>query len=238
MFLSLNEEPRGNTYKELMQYACDNNDTIMFVAINYDAGRLEGEKEYKKFCKILKKTEQDMRENYNNRRFFNEAYLKLKEEQDMSWSQGINELYQEMKKEGAKIEDFETVKEHIIRTTIESTIFSEVGRVIFQENLDKLKNILQEDLIKIEYQERKMKYMNTCDKYFYKISDRVKEILLQQESLYSMKFPNCLENITFFNGSYCWLETVSHEGICSIYPYDKDEINYLSNIGLKFDMKK
>ena len=55
MFLSLNEEPRGNTYKELMQYACDNNDTIMFVAINYDAGRLEGEKEYKKFCKILKK---------------------------------------------------------------------------------------------------------------------------------------------------------------------------------------
>lgn len=54
MFLSLNEEPRGNTYKELMQYACDNNDTIMFVAINYDAGRLEGEKEYKEFCKILK----------------------------------------------------------------------------------------------------------------------------------------------------------------------------------------
>ena len=41
MFLSLNEEPRGNTYKELMQYACDNNDTIMFVAIKYEAGRSE-----------------------------------------------------------------------------------------------------------------------------------------------------------------------------------------------------
>lgn len=236
MFLLLNEEPIGDTYKRLIEYACNNNDTIMFKVINYNAGKLEREKEYKEFCKILKKTEQEMRENYNSKEFLNEAYLKLKEEKNMSWNQGINELYQEMKKEGTKQEDFELVKEHIIRNTIESTIYDEVGKVIFKENLDKLINILQEDFIKVKYQEKKLKYENTCDRYFYRISYRVKGILLQQESLYSTKFPKCLEDITFFKGEHCWLETVSHEHICKIYPNSKDEINYLSNIGLKFKM--
>lgn len=95
--------------------------------------------------------------------------------------------------------------------------------------------MLKEDLIKVEYQERKFKYMITSDKYFYRISDNIKHFLLQQESLCKINNPIPLEDITFFNNNKWWLETITHEKLIFIHPKDENEIKTLKEMGLEFE---
>lgn len=233
--LSLMEEPNKQTYIDLINYACDNNNIIMFDVIRYDANKREKDRNFKIFCELLNKNKEDIMEIYNNEEFLEDAYTKIKDAKGMIWENGLTQLKEILLNEGEDLKDFNIIREETIRRTIKEIIFEEVENVIFERNLKELMEKIQEDFIKIDYQERTFEEMITCDKYFYNISDKIREILLEQDGLYSMKFPKCLENITFFNNDSCWLRVISHEELCYIYPHNEAEIKYLYNIGLRFE---
>lgn len=72
--------------------------------------------------------------------------------------------------------------------------------------------------------------------YCVKISEEVKNMLLKYSSD-RFVYPNLFEEIEFFKGDYCWLETSTRAAdICMIYPNNEKEIEYLKEIGLKFKL--
>lgn len=105
--------------------------------------------------------------------------------------------------------------------TFEIVDFDTKERVTYDK---KVKNILEElkqDLIKIE--------SNT---YYYKITPKIKEFLLKESKLYNFLYPNNPENICILNNDTVWLQTVSHEKICTIYGNKKDA-EYIEKLGIK-----
>ena len=73
---------------------------------------------------------------------------------------------------------------------------------------------------------------------FYKLDDKVKEYLLSNKDLYNWLNPEYPEDISFFKNGYCWLRSVSHEGICDIYCENEEEYEYLRSIGIRFREKE
>lgn len=99
---------------------------------------------------------------------------------------------------------------------------------------EKIKNILKElkqDFIKME------PYGVRGNTYCYKISSKVKELLLKENKLYDFSYPKNPENICLLNNDTTWMEIVSHEQMCTIYGNEEDA-NYLDKIGIEYETFK
>lgn len=70
---------------------------------------------------------------------------------------------------------------------------------------------------------------------FYQFSEKVKKVLLKNHSFYDWLHPNYPEDIAFLKDGYCWLYSVSHERICSIYYDTEKEYQKLVDMGIEFD---
>ncbi|MCI9434949.1 MAG: hypothetical protein HFI86_06745 [Bacilli bacterium] len=76
------------------------------------------------------------------------------------------------------------------------------------------------------------------DDYYIKLTDDIKNEILNKKSLYDWCFPYSLEDICFFKDRNCWLYSVAHENLCIIYCESKEEFEYLKSIGVKFHDKE
>lgn len=72
----------------------------------------------------------------------------------------------------------------------------------------------------------------------YKVCKEVRPHLLEPEGLYHWIYPYFPEDLCFFKDGYCWLSTSAHERDASIYTNNKDDVQELKNLGLKFKYKE
>ncbi|MCO1604737.1 hypothetical protein [Desulfosporosinus nitroreducens] len=71
----------------------------------------------------------------------------------------------------------------------------------------------------------------------YKVCREVRAHLLEPEGLFHWIYPYFPEDLCFFNDGYCWLSTSAHEGDAEIYTNNKDDVQVLKDLGLKFKYK-
>lgn len=238
LYLEITENPTNKQYKNLIEYACSLNNVLMFKVFIDNTMKKDKEKKFKKTCEILNKTKEEMISLHNNAEAFESTINKIYGEFKDIEEKRIKRIYkvimqtEENLESGEKI--YESIKESIIRKNIEYEIESEIESIIFERNLKIMKEQLQQDFLKIKYQKKRWKNGIITDRYYYKISNRVKETLLQYDNLYSLKFPNCFEDISFYKDENCWLKTITHEKMCEIYPNSEKEIEQLKRIGLNF----
>lgn len=72
----------------------------------------------------------------------------------------------------------------------------------------------------------------------YKVCREVRAHLLEPEGLFHWQYPYFPEDLCFFKDGYCWLSTSAHERDASIYTNNKDDVQELENMGLKFKYKE
>lgn len=75
------------------------------------------------------------------------------------------------------------------------------------------------------------------DVYFYKFNNQLRQLLLENDSIYSWLHPTYPEDIAFFKNGYCWLYSVAHEDMCEIYYETDEEYHELIQLGIEFDEK-
>lgn len=86
--------------------------------------------------------------------------------------------------------------------------------------------------------QKQIRHLKSADNYnivyYIKLTDELRNEILNRGSLFEWKWPTTLEDISFFNNGYCWIHTVSHEKICEIYCESVKEYEYLKSIGVNF----
>ena len=93
-----------------------------------------------------------------------------------------------------------------------------IGLNELKQNMKKYTNICKNYLLKLKHSSKRIYSRSLADDemfdvYFYKFSNTVKELLLENRSFYSWLHPNYPEDIAFFKNGYCWLWSIAHEEI-------------------------
>lgn len=211
MQLYLLEEPKGEKYINLMNYAFNKNNTLTFEIIDFDVtDKIENNKIFNSICETINENRKDILAEY--------VEANKKEEEI------IDRIYNKLQLSRNKYRNYSKSRiSYIFFITIEKEIYDE-----------KVKNILKElkqDFIKIE------PYGVRGNTYCYKISSKVKELLLKENKLYDFSYPKNPENICLLNNDTTWMEIVSHEQMCTIYG-DEEDSNYLDKIGIEYETFK
>jgi len=207
------KEAKSETYKNLIKYMCQTCDTMMYI-IRYD-DLMTYIVDFDRICKLLKMNEKQVIDEYNKNGLKN---ILEKTENDEVIFEFENTKY-------AYMYDNE-LKKIILRNIIK---FYEKAKEEYQtkrKSMNQIKEKLKEDLMlerhnpewcmnesafksrgnleekkKIEYKYNKEYVYDIC---FYRISNRIKTFLLEQNRLYKFLPPNLPENISFFrNGKVC-----------------------------------
>ena len=228
----ITEEPKGEVYKKFIKYACNKSNILSFNVVIRIAHEKEIEKEFNKLCVLLEVDKEEVIKNYNNPDFIDNIFYKLKNRKGIirKWTNPLKGIERKFKKE-----EIREIKDRHIKMDIENIIFKNAGKIIFNDRMKEIRKKLEEDFIKIESIVNNSKVMNDYDVYYYKNSNRVETLLMNQERLYNMIFPNFPEDIRFFKNDYNWFKTISHEEIALISIKDLEEYNYLKSIGLKLE---
>lgn len=133
------------------------------------------------------------------------------------------------------LKSFEKFKAEIL---IRAQIFEESSKPFLQK--------LQSYLVKVRHKPEEWpstKCGDRSDKInfdinLYKVCREVRAYLLEPEGLYHWIYPYFPEDLCFFKDGYCWLSTSAHERNASIYTNNKDDLQDLENLGLKFKYKE
>lgn len=240
IWIDIDEEPSGKVYKKLIEYACKINDTLKFKGPNISFYEEHFEGKFEEICKLLNRNKEEIIKNYNNEKFmkdlYKQAYFQLKDNSNMIWSKNLEKDKEKLLKDGASEKNIEIITSSTISTFLKNIIDLEV----FNRNFSILKQVAQDNVVNMitvnnTYPSKTMRINEgEYDAYSIKISDKVKNMILQYSGLYTLVFPNLFEDIEFSKNDCCWLETATRARICMIYPNNEKEIEYLKKIGLKF----
>ena len=69
--------------------------------------------------------------------------------------------------------------------------------------------------------------------YYFKINDLLKKEIFNKKSLFDFDMFS-VEDVCFFNGHKCLLETITHEELCWLYCYSEEEYKLYKGMGIKF----
>lgn len=233
--LELKKEPKKETYRKLIEYACEKCDTILMV-IGY-AMEMSNIARFDKICELTNLEENDVLKEYKQNGTKNIASIIKKTELKKQLSEDIIKTiingYGKIKKEYIKKkETMERIKDNLKEDLILERYNPEwCGHASWFEPFYISTSSIEEK-IQIEYKHKGEYIYNIC---FYKTSDNVKEFLLQQDRLYKFLAPNLPEDICFFKNGKCWLKTTTHEHEGYIFEQNGEEKEYLKQIGLKFE---
>ena len=114
-----------------------------------------------------------------------------------------------------------------------------VSRIVYDYFTEKwlcknIKQILFQENYYIEPINSKEKIVHHSTVYYTLLDNRIKEELLDKNSFSDWSFHKSLEDICFYKEQYCYLYSVSHEGICDIYCEDEVEYEYFKSLGIEF----
>ena len=77
------------------------------------------------------------------------------------------------------------------------------------------------------------------DIYYFKLTNKLKQEILEKKSIYDWLNIGSLEDICFYKpDGNCWLGSISHENLCWINCDSQEEFEYLKSIGIKFHKKQ
>lgn len=233
--LELKKEPKKETYKKLIEYACEKCDTVLMV-IRYDM-LMSNIARFDKICELTDLEENDVLKEYKENGVKNIANIIKRTELKKQLSEDIIETiikgYEKIKKEYVtKKKTMEKIKDSLREDLILERHNPEwCGQASWFELFYISKSSIEEK-IQIEYKHKGEYIYNIC---FYKTSENVKEFLLQQNRLYKFLPPNLPEDICFLKNGKCWLKTIAHEHEGYIFEQNEEEKEYLKQIGLKFE---
>lgn len=235
--LKLKKEPKKEVYKKLIEYACEECDTLLIV-IEYNMLIINIAR-FDKICELTKLTEEELLKEYKKNGVKNITNIiektELKEQLSKDIIKIIIEEYEETKKKYIeKKEKMKKIKDELKQDLILERHNPEwCGHASWFEPFYNSSSI--EEKIQIEYQHRGEYIFDIC---FYRTSENVKRFLLQQERLYNFISPNLPEDICFLKNGGCWLRTISHEHEGYIYEQNEREKLYLKQIGLRYEEYK
>ena len=78
-------------------------------------------------------------------------------------------------------------------------------------------------------------YSNEHKIFCIRLDSEVVENLLFAGSLFAWKFPFLPEDLSFFIGEKCWLQSVGHEEICFVYDSSSKTFGFFRSLGIKFN---
>lgn len=219
-----------------LNYICNNSDVISMKITTKLPHEKVLEQEFAKICSIMGITKEEGIENYTNNDFINKIYEKVKDSEGIinKWSNPLEGLEKEFGEKRVK-----EAKLDCIRMDIENILFCGAGKVIYEEKIERLTNILKEDFIKKESIIRNHEYMEDYDIYYYKMSEKLKEMLIQEvqkvKNIYYIEFPNFPEDFEFYRKGKCWVTITSHEEECYITLENEKEYQELTKLGIELD---
>lgn len=235
--LRLEKEPKNEKYANLIEYAFKKSDAIS-LTIRYDIF-LSNIVRFDKICELTNLDKEELFKEYKKN--------------------GIKNIYKIIKNTDFR----EYMTKQVVKVNIDAYQKNYKEYIKLRERMEKIKSKLKEDLIlerhnpewcgnestfyfpedfnkgnidlgktsKVEYKYKGEYIYDIC---FYKLSNSIKEFLLQENRLYKLSFPNYPEDICFYKNGYCCMETISHENRTFIYTKSEEEIRDLNDIGLKF----
>lgn len=218
---------------EFIKYACRNSDMLSFDIKKRIANDKMYKKQFDKLCLLLDISIEEIISKYNNSDFIEQAFSKLKNRKGIikKWTNPIKGIEKEL---NMTIEEKNRIKERHIKEYIRNIVFIGAGQIIYNKNI---KNILNKEFIKSEYQINKCKYMEDYEICYYKTSKEIEELLIdmtiKSNGIYYIEFPNFPENIKFYKENKCWIEIISHEDLCFINIENEKQYEILIEMGLK-----
>ena len=73
--------------------------------------------------------------------------------------------------------------------------------------------------------------------YFFKLNDALKSDILSTSSFSDWKFPDSVEDLSFYEDESCWLHS-TWRGTFEVFCKDEKEFRYLKSLGVRFYDKK
>ena len=73
--------------------------------------------------------------------------------------------------------------------------------------------------------------------YFFKLNDALKSDILSTSSFSDWKFPDSVENLSFYEDENCWLHS-TWRGPFEVFCKNEKEFRYLKSLGVSFNDKK
>ena len=222
----VNQEIKGATYRNLISYIFDSC-TMCTVTEYHDAYPENTKKRIEIILKEKNYTKEELIKNYsesflekiadefkNNKQIFNEEYIKKYEVPTDILSM---KKFQKMQ------------RKRVIQRPIKKIVYKDK----IQKWLEKYKSyIIKSEKKYIEFQPKEIIPYQTI--YYLKMNQELKKELLSKESLFEWKYPEMIEDISFFKNDQCWLFNVTHEEILDIMCDSKEEYDYLKSIGIEF----
>lgn len=242
MICEIIEEPTGKQYKELIKYAINKSDIMMFTIRRDRYIERANYEIIKRISKILNVKIEDVETNYMN--YIENQYEKLYKNYKLIFSEELDIINDLIKLR--KIKKKKLIKERLI-LWIESEIEGKKNFLIQKKYTEELKERLKEYLVK-EKHDSKWTVNEVCEKKekennqyvfdicFYKVCPEIEKFLLESvDSLYAFNPPYLPEDIAFYKDGYCWFYTVTHEERCDMYIESIEECNYIENMGIKIE---
>ena len=242
MICEIQEEPKGQLYKELIKYAIKKSDVMMFAIRRDRYIYLANYKIIKKLSNILNVEIKDIETNYIN--YIEDRYDKLYRDYKFILGKEADSVAIWAKVENTTIKE-EFKKQLILR--IESEIEGRKQFLIQEKNTSELKERLKKYLVKEKHDSKwtvnevfgkneKENNQYIFDICFYKICPEVEKFLLESvDSLYAFDPPYLPEDIAFYKDGYCWFYTVTHEERCDMDIESIEECKYIENMGIKLE---
>lgn len=235
------KEPKNNIYRQLIQYACMNNDIVSFKIEkhNYDVNEKQ---EYENiFYNILNLPKEELIKKANSFKFITEICNQIENNQEILkvikyyfYKNIDTTIY--TKRELEELKKI-LLKEISSRNTVEYMIYITIEIDMYNKNIQDFLESMQKNLVKIQKNPYKKGWRN-YDVYYYKIDDNLKKKLLEVNSLYQWNFPELPSDLSFYKNEKIWMETITHEEICRIYTDDQEEIEKMREMGLKIQIEK
>lgn len=245
---NIEEEPKGNKYKNLIEYALSKSDAIMFVVRRDRYIYWADYKIIKKISNMLNITTEEFAKNYKD--YIHNNYDKIYANinnilEDRLGRQDIDKYIKFLQKshkisvrlkEDIQLEIDTKVKFHVYEKSI-LEIKKKLSKYLIKERHNPEwagSKVIVNDKIKEDLYKYNNQYI--FDICFYKNSDEIKRFLIESvDSLYKFNPPYLPEDISFFKEGHCWLKTVTHENMCVINIESKEEYDNLTNIGIKME---
>ncbi len=205
------EELDTKKYKELINYALNKNNIMTFEIVNFERSNT---KQKERDSKIIDSICEFIKEDKNN------LIKKYKENKN----EVLNKIFSNLKfKNDEYRECYEIQAKYSIAGVLEN--YSNEEKICIEKEQDVLK-VLEKDIVKKES-------IGFIDRYYYKITAKEKDFLLKKNNLYDYEYPSP-ENLSLLNDEKLWLETVTHEKICTIHGNNEDE-EFLNEIKVKYE---
>ncbi len=233
----LKENIKGKTYKKLMEYLISKCNIVSVVSNNKGYYTEQVNQTIKVITSTEMCSKEDIINNYsdeylekiaerykNNDKVFSEEYFDF-EKNSLKYMMTYNEY---KKNKRGNSDSYEEYCDTYVYDKRKNYIKSQVNYLVYNYNISKWLDKFKEELIEVK------KITPYYIEYYYKISENLKQSILDKSSLCDWDFPLSIQDIAFYNNNNCLFCSEIHEKIYDLFCKDEEEYENFKLMGLKF----